>query len=203
MVNSKQKGSRVELELVHWLKERGCTSARRTAQFNGKSPDSLSDVVAFDELPSFHLESKGTKNKSIERSKLIAWTTQIKRDCPINKFPVVFIKSNNVDWIGMMLCPTYKLLIKPQAVQYPLVVGVTGKSIIPSEKLDEASLYFDVWSKAKFNLCATLGYRIEQDILIFANAAEMLAEMMEFDKPNLARTFLSECTASSPGLQSS
>lgn len=98
-INSKKKGSRVELELVHWLKERGVVSARRTQQFSGK--EGTSDVVAPDELPSFHIEVKGTAGAKLEKSKLKKWVEQICRDKVSNSLPVIFHKANNHPWVAI------------------------------------------------------------------------------------------------------
>lgn len=96
-VNSKQKGSRVERDLVKFLKENGCPSARRTEQYCGASGDAA-DVVA-DELSHYHIECKGTKSKVLNYSTLTSWLEQIKRDCPKYKVPVIFWKANNAEWI--------------------------------------------------------------------------------------------------------
>ncbi len=55
-MNSKQKGKRGELELVHWLRAHG-VKARRGQQFQGlpDSPDIVHD------LPGIHLEVKRTE----------------------------------------------------------------------------------------------------------------------------------------------
>lgn len=100
-INAKKKGSRVELELVHWMKERGVKSARRTQQFSGK--EGTSDVVAPEDLPSFHIEVKGTATSKLEKSKLKKWVEQLYADCPENKLPVLFNKANNKDWIALVL----------------------------------------------------------------------------------------------------
>lgn len=58
----KRKGKVRELEWVHFLKEHGVESARRTSQYNGK--EGSSDVVA-DELKGFYMEVKGVENLNI------------------------------------------------------------------------------------------------------------------------------------------
>lgn len=99
-INSKQKGSRVERMLVIFLKECGIASARRTEQYCGNTGDA-SDVVA-DELPSYHIECKGTKSQVLNYSKLKAWLAQLKTDCPSGKIPILFWKANGVDWVLLM-----------------------------------------------------------------------------------------------------
>lgn len=91
MVNSKQKGKRVELELVHWLEDHGIR-ARRTQQFNGA--EGLSDIISAD-LPECHIECKGVKDATLNRSKLLEWLEQVIRDCPADQpAPVLLCKSN-------------------------------------------------------------------------------------------------------------
>lgn len=107
MINVCQKGKRVERELVTWLKSKGISSARRTRQYNGEG---LSDVVAMEDLPNFHIECKGVKAKYLTRTQINNWAEQLKRDCPTNLVPVLFCKRNNIDWIA--LCPFYVLEFK-------------------------------------------------------------------------------------------
>lgn len=89
-MNVNQKGKRVEREIAAWLRDCGILSARRTQQYNGEG---LSDVVA-DELPEWHIESKGTKSALLTKSLLISWTIQVKKDCPPSLKPVIFNKAN-------------------------------------------------------------------------------------------------------------
>lgn len=56
-------------------------------------------MVAPEELPSFHIECKGTRDFCLSRGGLLAWEEQLKRDCPKNKQAVLFWKANNTDWI--------------------------------------------------------------------------------------------------------
>lgn len=94
-INQCRKGKRVELELVHFLKDNGLASARRSEQHNGC--EGLSDVLV-PELPHFHIESKGTKPSELPQSKLRDWIVQMDRDCPSNQIPVLFWKANGKEW---------------------------------------------------------------------------------------------------------
>lgn len=98
-INSRAKGGRVERELVAWLKERGIASAERTAQRCGKGGPS--DVVAKVELPSFHIEVKGTAGANLSKSTLIQWLDQIRRDCVNGQIPIIFHKANGEDWVAL------------------------------------------------------------------------------------------------------
>lgn len=97
-MNQNQKGKRIERDLVAWLKENGIESVRRTKQYNGEG---LSDVVAPEELPSFHLESKGTKTSKIPRSVLKKWFKQLEDDCK-GLLPILFQRPNNKDLVCLI-----------------------------------------------------------------------------------------------------
>lgn len=97
-INSRAKGGRVERELVAFLKENGCSSAERTAQRTGKG--GTADIRC-EELSLYHIECKGTKAPILQRSQLLSWIDQLKRDCPLEKTPVLFWKANNQEWVGV------------------------------------------------------------------------------------------------------
>ncbi len=105
MVNACRKGKRVELQVANWLKASGVASARRTQQHNGA--EGLSDVVANDELPHFHIEVKGTKTSKLPNSTLLNWSRQLIRDCPEGQIPVLFHQANGQELVGMMLLDTF------------------------------------------------------------------------------------------------
>lgn len=202
-INSKKKGSRVELDLVHWMKERGAESARRTQQFNGK--EGTSDVVVPGELPSFHIESKGTKSPTLPRNQLLAWLAQIREDCPENLLPVIFNKANPVDWIGICQCSIYHKLIALQTGNLPRVFGAVGSSVNPTQELEKANIYHSVWPETKSILQSTVGYHLNNDIFIFCHAGELLSAMLKYDLPNrptVIQISPSECSVSWPGPQS-
>lgn len=93
MTNSRDKGKRGELELVHVLKEKGI-DAHRTQQFCGKAGDS--DVVAED-LKLYHFEVKRVEKLVIDDA-----IEQAKRDCPEGKTPVVAHRRNRGEWLVTM-----------------------------------------------------------------------------------------------------
>lgn len=101
MVNAKQKGKRVELEIVHWLRERGYSSARRTQQFNGA--EGSSDITDADKLSDWHIECKGTKSNVRLRSELLKWTEQVHRDIEGTCLkPVILNKSNGCKLLAIL-----------------------------------------------------------------------------------------------------
>lgn len=92
-VNQNAKGKRVERALAAWLRARGVTSARRSEQYSGHSKFGDSDIVA-DELPSFHLECKGTALTKVAKALLKKWWKQIWKDALPGKLPVIFHLAN-------------------------------------------------------------------------------------------------------------
>ena len=90
VINSKMKGKRAELEIVHILKDNGFEEARRTAQYCGNTKEA-SDVVG---LEGFHIEVKHQ-----EVVKIYDWIAQAERDCRDGEIPVVFHRKNNKKWL--------------------------------------------------------------------------------------------------------
>lgn len=93
-MNSRNKGKRGELELVHYLKSRNI-EAKRGQQYagGGDSPD----VIAGRPLATCHLEVKRR-----EAGNPYPWLEQAKRDAKAEKFPVVVHKRNGKDWIVIL-----------------------------------------------------------------------------------------------------
>lgn len=93
MLNSKNKGKRGELELVHELKARGY-DVERTAQFNGKAKDSEADLRG---IPNIHIECKVR-----EKHNIYDYIAQVDRDKKDDELGCVFIKSNRKKWLVLM-----------------------------------------------------------------------------------------------------
>lgn len=110
---SKRKGGRVERELVKFLHANGAMSARRTAQYNGKGEDSLSDVVA-KELSHFHIECKGTAESGISKQGVSDWFNQVYEDSKEDKVPVIFHKANHKNWVVLVTDLVAELLDLPR-----------------------------------------------------------------------------------------
>jgi Holliday junction resolvase len=98
MTHSRNKGKRGELELAHWLTDRGFP-ATRGQQFKGggDSPD-----VVCPSLPNIHIECK-----RVEAGNPYKWMEQATRDAG-EKLPIVFHRKNGQDWIAIL--PADKLL---------------------------------------------------------------------------------------------
>ena len=93
MTNSKQKGKRGELELVHKLNDLGFDT-RRTAQYNGKETGSLADLVGIEGV---HIECKRN-----ERLNLNEAMDQAIRDAKEDEAPMVFHRKNGKPWLVTM-----------------------------------------------------------------------------------------------------
>jgi len=92
-INSRAKGQKGELELSHYLNEKGY-SARRGQQFSGgaDSPD-----VICPSLP-FHIECK-----RVERLKLYEALKQAMRDSEGgDKVPTVWHRKNREEWVVIL-----------------------------------------------------------------------------------------------------
>lgn len=87
-MNSRQKGKRGELALVHKLNEYGYKT-RRSQQFAGINNDA--DVVG---LPFLHVECK-----VVERLNIHDAMAQSKRDARESEIPVVMHKKNYTEWL--------------------------------------------------------------------------------------------------------
>ena len=101
-MNSRSKGKRGELELAHWLEERGY-AARRGQQHKGgeDSPD-----VICPDLP-FHFEVKRT-----ERLNLYDAMDQAVNDAG-KAIPVVAHRRNRGDWVGIIRLEDLLFLMEP------------------------------------------------------------------------------------------
>ena len=91
-INSKQKGKKGELELVHNLKDYGY-NCRRTNQFCGNTGQA-DDVIGLDYI---HIEVKRVEKLNVDEA-----IEQAKRDAKDNKFPTVFHRKNRKDWLVTM-----------------------------------------------------------------------------------------------------
>lgn len=89
-MNSRNKGKRGELELVHELRELGI-QARRTNQFSGS--EGTSDVLAID-YPDLHIECKRNERLVIDNA-----IDQASSDCKEQQTPVVMHRRNRGEWL--------------------------------------------------------------------------------------------------------
>ena len=92
-INSKQKGKKGELELVHKLKEYGFET-RRSVQYNGKTTEGQADLMGLDGI---HIECK-----RVEKLNIYDAIDQAKRDSGTNDFPTVFHRKNHCEWLVTM-----------------------------------------------------------------------------------------------------
>lgn len=102
-VNSKQKGSRGELELAHCLSDAGFP-ARRGQQYAG-NPDAP-DIIC-ESLPDWHIECKRT-----ERGNLYNWLAQALKDKGIDQKPVIMHRKSQQDWVAIVRLKDFLELLK-------------------------------------------------------------------------------------------
>lgn len=97
-INSKSKGKRGELEAVHYLKNKGYDTARRSVQYSGKGNEDSADVV--DAIPGVHLEVKRT-----EKCNPYKYLEQAIEDSTLTgkgDMPVVMHRQNRKEWIAIL-----------------------------------------------------------------------------------------------------
>jgi len=126
-INSKQKGSRVELMIVNWLKERGC-EARRTAQFNGKGEDALADIVGEGPLAIWHLECKGTATGKIPVGTYKKWIKQVTDDKRPEEIPVILHKANDRQLVAILKIEDWNSITRDQVI-YPYPAAKPGLDV--------------------------------------------------------------------------
>ena len=97
-VNGKNKGKRGELEAVHYLKDKGYDTARRSVQYSGKGNEDSADIV--DAIPGVHLEVKRT-----EKCNPYKYLEQAIKDSTLtgkSDIPVVMHRQNRKEWIAIL-----------------------------------------------------------------------------------------------------
>lgn len=90
---SREKGKRGEREIARIFREAGWTTARRTAQFCGKSGDAA-DITG---IPGLHIEVK-----RVEREQVRAWMAQAERDAQAagrDEIPIVIHRRSDAPWL--------------------------------------------------------------------------------------------------------
>lgn len=110
---AKSKGKRGEREVANMLKAAGFTTARRTAQFCGKSGDA-SDVIG---LPGYHIEVK-----YVEKLNLWNAVDQAARDSAAHQestgeelVPIVFFRKRGRHWLVCLDAEKFLALVKTEA----------------------------------------------------------------------------------------
>ena len=103
-INSRDKGKRGELELVHFLKEHGILG-RRGQQYagGGDSPDVMAQGV----LEGYHIEVKRKESGNV-----YGWIDQACADADLTKTPVVAHKKNGKRWLAILDLRDFLNLVK-------------------------------------------------------------------------------------------
>ena len=104
-INSKKKGKRGELEVVHFLKDRGY-NARRGVQYKG-TPDSPD--IECEELNFLHFEVKSAESLNIEKA-----LQQSISDAGENQMPIVVHRKNKEKWKVTLSFDDFLQLIKKE-----------------------------------------------------------------------------------------
>ena len=100
-MNSRNKGKKGELEIVHVLKDLGFAEVRRGQQFSGANGDA--DVVG---IKGIHIEVKRR-----ERTDIHNWLCQAIQDAREGELPVVFHRRNHEEWkASCRLCDFTELI---------------------------------------------------------------------------------------------
>lgn len=105
-INSKSKGKRGELDLVHSLRDAGFPDVKRTVQYCGKATGTA-DVIG---LPGIHVEVK-----NVERLNIWEALLQSQRDAVADgngDIPAVFFKRNRTGWYVVLPLPDFIKLYK-------------------------------------------------------------------------------------------
>lgn len=178
-INQKQKGARVEREVAAWLRGLGVASARRTEQYCGAVGDG--DIIA-DELPSFHIESKGTKKNKLPKSMLLKWYNQVMFDTKDGHLPVIFNSANNTDIVALV--PVEAAL--KMNIWIARIKAVIGDSFTPIIYVNESKLYKAMMQKLvemPENALCTTAFRVEEgkELLAF-QGDEFVKAMLEYER---------------------
>ncbi len=181
MSQNNPKGKRVERALANWMKDRGIHSARRSQQYSGNSSFGDSDIVA-DELPSFHIECKGTKHQKLGRSLLKEWWSQVHKDVKPGKLPVIFHIANGCEPVALVPSSVLtELKIQPHSIRF-----IEGASVTPMEHVGQCTIFSAYvsasWNTDTFHLSAfpmlTSGY-------LYIVDGEAFLELMKKYEPKL------------------
>lgn len=191
MTNNCAKGKRVERNIVNWLKERGCLSARRSAQHCGLPTDGStglidnSDVLVPEELPSWHIESKGTKAPKLPACKVRSWFKQLSDDCPPGKLGVVLHTADAYSPVALLPLDIYKGI----ALEVGSMSVAAEESFSPAPELDKMEkgcrIYAVLTGKGidAFRFTGAIAFEpAPGHIIIAIKGALWLAWAMEYEK---------------------
>lgn len=95
-VNSKQKGKRGELELVHAFRQYGYDT-HRSVQYNGKAEDGEADLVGLEDI---HVECKYTN--ALRLYDAVKQSIRDTKTTGKKELPVVFHRKSREDWVAIM-----------------------------------------------------------------------------------------------------
>ena len=179
MVNSKQKGSRVEREIANWLKTflPEC-EPRRTQQYCGSN--GTSDLQGSGVLEKWHIECKGTTSARLTQKQIVKWINQVNNDAPADKNRVIFHKANNKEIVAILPTQFYVLVDRPP----PQVRAILQESFIFDEEYDRNQRWHKVYSMPYDVL--TLGHYLnELDSVVYLMRGEDFVNIYLKDIPQV------------------
>lgn len=169
---------------MQWLIGLGVESARRNQQYNGATGEE--DIVAPIELPSFHIEAKGTKYAKVPKSTLKKWHLQVTNDAKDGSLPIIFHEANGEEVVALFPMST-ALAMDFQTLH---LQGIVGNSFVPS--------YYVKSSKFTRKVAESLGqvlpyiplmhvFKVDPDRYFIALDGEIFVEKaLEYEKKKKA-----------------
>lgn len=99
-------------------------------------------MVAPEELPSFHIEVKGTASPKLEKSKLKKWVEQLNTDCPYpDRIRVIFNKANNKSWLCLLPHIDFACLTRDAVEGMDVIASLSQTSFQAHEMLEQHKMY--------------------------------------------------------------
>lgn len=103
-INSKSKGKRGELDIVHSLRDAGFSEVRRTAQYCGNTGDAP-DVEG---LPGIHIEVKRVERLNLKK----AYEQAVNDSKNSGNMPVIFHRQSHQPWMVTLSLEDFLKLYK-------------------------------------------------------------------------------------------
>lgn len=139
-------------------------------------------MVAPAELPSFHIEVKGTASAKLEYSKLRDWVRQVKGDVMHGQVPVIFNKANNQDWVGLAPVSSFRIL-KCETFHLDICTEI---SFNPSQRIKEQSIFHvvsnEILDKAGITFPYVIGFGLgDCGPIVGMDANFLLKTMLDYE----------------------
>ena len=152
----------------------------------------MSDIVAPDELPSWHIECKGTKNPELTQSTLGKWLKQIDTDCPSNLVPVIIHSANKYEYIAIIPLDTWKKICPNYVWGYFLWAEETitpTKEFIKKDRQDAIEASLGLMSNPVGVIAHKVNYKEINTVVIILKASVWLQVAKTYEKQVVASKF--------------